>query len=59
MTSPDELTAEEARKLDDKTLEDRYGIVRTTVDCFHVGPYRYTSLEDAMAEGKRRAPQSA
>lgn len=37
----------------DAQLMARYGIVRRPVDYFHVGPHRYTSLEDAVAEAKR------
>jgi hypothetical protein len=43
------------RELDYQTLQDRYGIVRTTIECFHVGPYRYTSLAEAIAESERRS----
>ncbi|MEQ8967484.1 MAG: hypothetical protein RID91_16845 [Azospirillaceae bacterium] len=32
---------------------DELGIRRTTVDYFHVGEYRYTSLRDAIAAAKR------
>jgi hypothetical protein len=31
----------------------RYGIVRVPVDHFLYGDYRYTRLEDAIAEAKR------
>ncbi len=31
----------------------KYAITRVSVDYFHVGGYRYTSLADAIAEGKR------
>jgi hypothetical protein len=33
-----------------------YGITRVPVDYFHVGKYRYTTLEDAIAEAQRRQP---
>lgn len=33
-----------------------YGITRIPVDYFHVGKYRYTNLDDAIAEAKRRQP---
>jgi len=33
-----------------------YGITRVPVDYFHVGKYRYTNLDDAIAEAKRRQP---
>jgi len=31
-----------------------YGITRVPVDYFHVGKYRYSNLDDAIAEAKRR-----
>ncbi len=31
----------------------KYGIVRVPVDTFHVGGYRYTNLDDAIAQAKR------
>ena len=34
----------------------RYGINRVPVDLFEYGGYRYTNLEDAIAEAKRREP---
>ena len=33
---------------------ERLGITRTVAEIFHVGPYRYANLADAMAEAKRR-----
>jgi hypothetical protein len=38
-----------------KAAEDmaKYGITRVPVDYFHYGKYRYTNLEDAVAEAKR------
>jgi hypothetical protein len=35
-------------------LLERYGIVRNSTDHFAVGGYRYSRLEDAVAEAKRR-----
>lgn len=32
------------------------GISRTTVDQYHVGPFRYSSLTDALAQARRPAP---
>ena len=32
----------------------RYGITRVHMDYFHVGKYRYTNLDDAIAEAERR-----
>jgi hypothetical protein len=31
-----------------------YGIVTAPIDYFHVGAYRYTAMDDAVAEAKRR-----
>jgi hypothetical protein len=31
----------------------RLGIVRVATEQFHVGPYRYARLADAMAEARR------
>jgi hypothetical protein len=33
---------------------ERYGIVRYSTDHFVIGGYRYSRLEDAVAEAKRR-----
>jgi hypothetical protein len=33
---------------------ERYGIVRYATDHFVIGGYRYSRLEDAVAEAKRR-----
>lgn len=32
----------------------KYGITRVAVDYFHYGGFRYTNLEDAVAEAKRQ-----
>lgn len=32
----------------------KYGIARVPVDYFHLGEYRYTSLDEAVAEARRR-----
>ena len=36
------------------TVLEQYGIVRYATDHFVVGGYRYSRLEDAVAEAKRR-----
>jgi len=33
-----------------------YGITRVPVDYFHIGQFRYSNLEDAIAEARRRQP---
>lgn len=33
----------------------RYGIVHRPVDYFQLGEFRYSSLEDAIAAGRRQA----
>jgi len=34
----------------------RYGIIRVPVDYFHLGEFRYSNLEDAIAEARRQQP---
>jgi hypothetical protein len=36
-----------------------YGITRVPVDYFHVGQFRYSNLEDAIAEARRQRPTEA
>lgn len=36
-----------------------YGITRVLVDYFHVGEFRYSNLEDAIAEARRQQPIEA
>lgn len=54
-------TAEEAPKTADSEAERemvKYGITRVPVDYFHLGNFRYTNLEDAIAEAKRQRQRS-
>jgi hypothetical protein len=37
----------------EQALMARLGITRVQTDAFWCGPYRYTNLKDAIAEGKR------
>src|SRR5579871_5397790 len=37
----------------DAEVADGFGITRVSVEYFHYGEYRYTSLEDAIAQAKR------
>jgi hypothetical protein len=34
----------------------KHGITHVPVDCFHYGDFRYTNLEDAVAQAKRQQP---
>ena len=34
----------------------KYGITRVPIDYFHYKAYRYTSLDDAIAQAKREHP---
>jgi hypothetical protein len=34
----------------------KYGITRVPVDYFHYKEYRYTNLDDAIAQAKRQHP---
>ena len=33
---------------------EKYGVKRVTADIFFVGSYRYTNLDDAIAQAKRQ-----
>jgi endonuclease YncB( thermonuclease family) len=37
----------------------RHGITRIPVDYFHYGDFRYTNLEDALAQAKRQRPNES
>ena len=58
MTSTDhdkpgpDLSSEAAKQM------DKYGITCVPSYYYHFGPYRYTNLEDAVAEAKRQAGKS-
>lgn len=39
----------------DKSLMERYGIIRVPVDTFRYRNFRYTNLKDAVAQAKRDA----
>ena len=54
MTKPDNNNEKIiAAKIENDEM-GKYGITRVPVDYFHVGPYRYTNLADAIAQAKRR-----
>ena len=54
MTSADRDEASPALSPEAAEEMAKYGITRVPVDYFHYGKYRYTSLEDAIAEAKRQ-----
>jgi hypothetical protein len=43
---------------DDQGQLEHYGIVRYATDHFVIGGYRYSRLEDAVAEARRRRASS-
>ncbi len=43
---------------DNNDILEEYGIRRVLVDYFHVGGYRYTNIEDAMAQARRSRGRS-
>lgn len=50
--------AEHEGKAEQTALKEvliKYGISNIPVDCFHVGGYKYSNLEDAIAQAKRVA----
>jgi hypothetical protein len=44
----------ESRAVHGSALLEQYGIVRYATDHFVIGGYRYSRLEDAVAEARRR-----
>jgi len=48
------IATETAARLSEEAA--RYGMICVPVDLFEYGGYRYTNLEDAIAEAKRREP---
>lgn len=53
MTSADGEKANPALGLEVAEEMAKYGITCVPVDYFYYGKYRYTNLEDAVAEAKR------
>ena len=53
MTSADGEEASAAFSPEAAEEMAKYGITRVPVDYFHFGVFRYTNLEDAVAEAKR------
>lgn len=56
MTSEDPDEASQALSTEAAEEMAKYGITRVPVDCFHYGDFRYTNLEDAVAQAKRQLP---
>lgn len=52
MTPAPPMPPERAPELDTAALS-RLGITRVAAENFHVGPYRYSNLADALAQAKR------
>lgn len=53
MTTVDSQQASPTLSQEARDDMEKYGITRVPVDYFHHGKYRYTNLEDAIAEAKR------
>jgi hypothetical protein len=58
MTSPDHDEAGLALSPQAADEMAKYGITRLPVDCFHYGDFRYTNLNDAVAQARRQQPQN-
>ena len=56
MTSADGEEASPALRPEAAEEMAKYGITCVPVDYFHYGSFRYTNLEDAVAEAKRQQP---
>jgi hypothetical protein len=50
--TPSDMPAARRKGSHAKTMA-RYGITRVPVDYYHYGTFRYTNLDDAIAEAKR------
>lgn len=51
---PNQSTQTPSSSAPHKDEATRYGITRETVEYFRLGKFRYTKLEDAIAEALRR-----
>ena len=47
---------ETTKKITDAELK-QLGIKRVSTDTYHVGPYKYSNLNDALAEAERSSAQ--
>ena len=56
MTSADSKETSPALRPEAAEEMAKYGITCVPVDYFHYGSFRYTNLEDAVAEAKRQQP---
>lgn len=54
MTSPE--LSQECQGADQGAVDEmvKYGITRSSVDYFHYKGFRYTNLEDALAQARRQ-----
>ena len=52
----EKLPADKNAKATEEEMR-KYGVRRSSVDCFHVGRYRYSDLNDAMAQARRVKPK--
>ncbi len=48
----EELPSGKNAKVPEEQMQ-KYGVKRVSVDYFHVGRYRYSDLNDAMAQARR------
>ena len=46
------MMPETKKKITDAELK-KFGIKRVQTDTYHVGPYKYSNLKDALAEAER------
>ncbi len=59
MTSADGEEASAAFSPEAAEEMAKYGITRVPVDYFHYGSFRYTNVEDAVAQAKRQQTRKA
>ena len=53
MSPSKETVASNMKSAEDTRQLSEFGIVNRPVDQYHCGGYRYSNLEDAIAQGKR------
>ncbi len=53
MPAENQVHVRPAESSEDTADMTKYGIIRTPVDYFYLGKYRYTDLKDAIAQARR------
>lgn len=57
MIKPIRHNVGKADETENKGIMIKYGIANIPYDCFHIGGFKYTNLNDAIAQAKRLEAQ--